>query len=902
MKTRIIINRIACIFLILLISFTMGFSSIGIAFAGTYDNATGTITADEGVNVRAGAGTTYDIVISIPKGTEVDVTADKKGDDGYTWYKIKYEGQTGYVRSDLISVEKNSGSSDNSGSSSDSGSSNDSGSSSSKPDYSNTFGIIDSGSGVNMRSDAGTSYDVVVGLADGTEVAVTGEKKDSDGNVWYKVKYDGQTGYVRSDLIRIYDNSSESSSGATVMSNKEFDQYIKDQGFPSDYRALLKALHKVHPTWIFQAAHTGLDWSSVLAKESVVGRSLVASSYPDYYKSKASGAYNKETGRYTSFDSGGWNSASEDLIAYYLDPRNFLTSDGIFQFIDHNYDSSTQTLSGIKGVVKGTFLDASYEKQDGEDSSYKTYAEVLRAAGKKSGVNPYVLASMIIVEQGTNGRGGCISGTVKGYEGYFNYFNIGAYKSGNMSAVTRGVWYASKSGDYGRPWDTRAKSIIGGAKFYYQNYVKQKKDTQYFKKWNVMNGSVNVGIGQYMTNVMGAELEAYQLKKAYAGVMNYNLIFKIPVYKDMPEYPCEKPSKKTSILGATISGVSSKTYTGKDISVTPKVKLDGKELKAESDYTVSLENNLDVGTAKVVIRGKGEYKDTISKTFKIRPLGTSITYATAESDHIKVHWEQQSKKMSSDRIKGYQVQLASDKEFKDIIKSVTVSGYDTLSEKIPLNAKAGKTYHVRIRTVAKSGSSKYYSAWSEQTSVKYVKPEDRKSVSKVKVTGLVNKSYNGKARTCDITVTLKDKTLKKNRDYIVKYSNNINVGTATVKITGIGSYKGSVEKTFKIRPKGTAIKSATSDPNNGTITVKWKRQAAKMSKSRIRGYQIYVSTSKSFTKDTTRKFKYKGYKTVEKTIGKIKAGTTYYVKIRTYKKVNGRTYYSYWSKVKKVKA
>ena len=126
------------------------------------------------------------------------------------------------------------------------------------------------------------------------------------------------------------------------------------------------------------------------------------------------------------------------------------------------------------------------------------------------------------------------------------------------------------------------------------------------------------------------------------------------------------------------------------------------------------------------------------------------------------------------------------------------------------------------------------------------------------------------------------------------------MGTATVKITGIGSYKGSAEKTFKIRPKGTAIKSATADA--GTLTIKWNRQSAKMSTSRIRGYQIYVSTSKSFTKDTTRKFKYKGYKTVEKTIGKIKAGTTYYVKIRTYKKVNGKTYYSYWSKVKKVKA
>ncbi len=905
MKQIMTAKKTTIVLLILIMTFTWMFGTAVTAFGTTYTNATGTITAESGANVRSDAGTSYDLVISLAKGTKVDVVGDKKGTDGYTWYKIKYDGKTGYVRSDLITVKNGS-------SSSGSSSSETTPQEPSGTDYSNTTATITASDGVNVRSDAGTSYDVVVSLAKGTVVDVTGDKKGDDGYTWYKIKFEGQTGYVRSDLLTLStDNGSQGQSGSTdseppavtptgkAMSDSEFNAYIKAQGFPASYQALLKDLHKQYPYWIFQAADTGLDWDSVLAKESVVGRSLVSSSFPDYYKSQASGAYNKETGRYTSFDSGGWNSASEELIAYYLDPRNFLNESGIFQFIDHNYDSSSQTLAGIKNVVSGTFLSADYKAQEGENSSYKTYANVLKEAGKSSGVNPYVLASMIIIEQGAKGNGGCISGTVKGYEGYFNYYNIGAYKSGSMSAVTRGVWYASQSGSYGRPWDTRAKSIIGGAGFYYDNYVKQKKDTLYFKKWNVMNGSINVGVGQYMTNVMGAESEASQLKKAYSGIMNSDLIFKIPVYSNMPEYPCEKPSKKTSISEAVISGVSNKTYTGGDITPAPTVKLGDKNLTAGSDYTVTYENNTDVGTASVLVRGTGEYKDTISKDFKIRPIGTTLSAVTAESDHIKVSWNKQSQKMSAERIASYQIQIASDKEFTKDTKKVTVSGYDTSSEKISMTIKSGKNYYVRIRTIAKSESTKYYSTWSDYMTVKYVKPEDRVSIKKATVTGIKDKTYNGKSRTGSITVTLKKKTLKKGTDYTVKYSSNKNVGTATVKISGIGEYKGTIEKTFKIKPKTTSLKSLSSDA--GTITVKWNKQSAKMPTSRVRGYQLYISTSKNFASGTNKSVKYKGYKTVEKTIKGFKSGTTYYVKIRTYIKVDGKTYYSFWSKAKKIK-
>ena len=136
----------------------------------------------------------------------------------------------------------------------------------------------------------------------------------------------------------------------------------------------------------------------------------------------------------------------------------------IFQFLSQKYDGTQQTKAGLQNVVKGTFLAGGYT----ESGATKSYVDTLMSAGKSSGVSPYVLASMIIIEQGVNGIGNSISGTVSGYQGYYNYFNIGAYKTSTMSAVQRGLWFAKGSGvgatSYSRPWNTRTKSITGGAK------------------------------------------------------------------------------------------------------------------------------------------------------------------------------------------------------------------------------------------------------------------------------------------------------------------------------------------------------------------------------------------------------------------------------------------------------
>lgn len=383
---------------------------------------------------------------------------------------------------------------------------------------------------LNIRSGPGTSYRSMGLLSINKKINILDTVTGNDGKTWYYMEYNGINGYVAAEFIVV-------SSHEEYETDAKFEAYLDAQGFPESYKPYLRTLHAKYPNWNFRAARTGLSWNDVLEREGKLGKSLVSSSAPSSWKSQAAGAYDPQTGKYTSFDSGGWAAASEKIIAYYLDPRNFINQIGIFQFLTHTYDAETQTSAGLAAVVSGTFLDAAFP-----ETGFATYADALMEAGRTATVNPYVLASMILVEQGTSGTGKCISGTVSGYEGYYNYYNIGAYKTASMSAVTRGLWYASRSGSYQRPWDGHFASLLGGALFYSENYVKQNKNTLYFKKWNVMNGLEDVGEGQYMTNVQGAESEAAALRKGYLSLLDSPMIFEIPIYSGMPDAACRKPS------------------------------------------------------------------------------------------------------------------------------------------------------------------------------------------------------------------------------------------------------------------------------------------------------------------------------------------------------------------------
>ena len=388
--------------------------------------------------------------------------------------------------------------------------------------------------GLSVRAGAGTSYTRLGLIYDGTTVTITGEKKASDGATWYAIDYNGGTGYVISTYIRLISSGED---------DKEFEAYLKEQGFPQSYWSGLKTLHAMYPEWVFKAQPTGFDWDYAVDQETVIGKSLVQSTSKSSWKSTDPKAYNWDTGKWTEFDTGGWVAASREIVAYYMDPRNFLTQNSIFQFLLQSFDANVQNVAGVERLVSGTFLANTVTDTDGKKLYYP---QVIYDAGKKVGVNPYVLAAMIIQEQGTKGLSDSISGKAPGFEGYFNFYNIGAVAGGGNTAVKNGLIYA-KGGtngtgtSYGRPWNSRVKAITGGAQFYANGYVTAGQNTLYLKRFNVQGD--NPFTHQYMTSVWGAASEGLSLAGGYSEELRQApLVFSIPVYDNMPGSPCAQPT------------------------------------------------------------------------------------------------------------------------------------------------------------------------------------------------------------------------------------------------------------------------------------------------------------------------------------------------------------------------
>lgn len=388
--------------------------------------------------------------------------------------------------------------------------------------------------GLSVRAGAGTSYTRLGLIYDGTTVTITGEKKASDGATWYAIDYNGGTGYVISTYIRLISSGED---------DKEFEAYLKEQGFPQSYWSGLKTLHAMYPEWVFKAQPTGFDWDYAVDQETVIGKSLVQSTSKSSWKSTDPKAYNWDTGKWTEFDTGGWVAASREIVAYYMDPRNFLTQNSIFQFLLQSFDANVQNVAGVERLVSGTFLANTVTDTDGKKLYYP---QVIYDAGKKVGVNPYVLAAMIIQEQGTKGLSDSISGKAPGFEGYFNFYNIGAVAGGGNTAVKNGLIYAKGGANgtgtsYGRPWNSRVKAITGGAQFYANGYVTAGQNTLYLKRFNVQGD--NPFTHQYMTSVWGAASEGLSLAGGYSEELRQApLVFSIPVYDDMPSSPCAQPT------------------------------------------------------------------------------------------------------------------------------------------------------------------------------------------------------------------------------------------------------------------------------------------------------------------------------------------------------------------------
>ena len=482
---------------------------------------------------------------------------------------------------------------------------------------------------LNVRSGAGTGYSKTGTVSYGDSLTILSETTDSSGAKWYKISCGNLTGYVSAAYVQL------TSSGSQGSSDADFESYMTKQGFPESYKPYLRTLHEQHPKWIFTAQKLGVDWNTALKEECVVGRNLVHSSALASWKSMEKGAYDFNGGYWYGLD-GSWVAASKEIRMYYMDPRNFLNDTYIFMFENQSYDPSYQTESGVKTILADTFMSGSYTCPDTKKKY--TYSQTFMDAAKKSGVSPYHLASRCRNEQGVNGAPQSL-GTVKGYENYFNFFDIQAYATSTMTAAEMGCKYAKTTNPtYLLPWTNQYKSIVGGSIFLGTGYITKGQDTLYLQKFDMVDGGNGLYYHQYMTCVFGQANEAISLKNAYSqDILNSAMEFKIPVYNNMPDKLCPKPTssgdnnnylKSLSVSGTSISPKFDKftaSYTAKVnaevSSVTVNANPLGKSAKVSGKGKVSLKTG--ENTVKVTCTAASGVKRTY--TIKITRKAASQT-------------------------------------------------------------------------------------------------------------------------------------------------------------------------------------------------------------------------------------------------------------------------------------
>ena len=463
---------------------------------------------------------------------------------------------------------------------------------------------------------------------------------------------------------------------------------------------------------------------------------------------------------------------------------------------------------------------------------------------------------------------------------------------------------------------------------------------------------------------IGAEAFGY----TFGSELTLNKNFSMTCAKDSA---AEKYAKENGITYDTyqvkinelaVSGIKDKEYTGKPVTQNIVIKNGNVVLDEGTDYTVSYSANTKVGTVEVTITGTGSYIGEIKSSFDILPAKQQIQKLETRFKGFFIDWAQKGSAT------GYEIEYSTNADFKDsTVKKLTANKPDTLTIS---GLTAGNKYYVRVRSYTNVGEKVYYGAWSDSKNVTAAKYDITKSA----ISGISTKTYTGKNITQSVKVKYNGKTLKSGTDYTVSYRNNINAGTASVVITGKGSYTGTKTASFQIArakavltAKATAltltqsssktavIKSKKTDgkitckssnskivkisgtsiipvsPGQATVTIQaaqgvnYKAASAKILitvrpltvssvslKSTAKGqaniswkpvksvtaYQIQYSTSSSFKSAKTITAKSSSKSTVLK---KLSGGKKYYIRIRTYKTVSKKNYYSTWSKTSSVK-
>ena len=432
---------------------------------------------------------------------------------------------------------------------------------------------------------------------------------------WYAVKFDyaarGYTGYVAKACM--YDTKTYS-----YNDDSSFEQSISS--FPNSYKPYLRKLHAIHPNWTFKIDNTNLDWAASVTAESQKGQSSISYLYPSlFYR-------DSENPNGIIVDGKSWYAPCYDAVGYYLDPRNFLTEKNIFMFESLVYNEKQN--SSVQGILNGSFMEGSFS----EEGYTKKYADAFIEAAKTSGVSSTHLASRALQEMGTK-MSSAASGTVSGYEGYYNFYNIGAYSGENNYIL--GLQRAVKEG-----WNTRQKAITGGALFIANKYVNNGKDTLYFQKFNVSSKRKTAPYTyEYMTNIMAPSSESASIYSSYEknGKLGDNYTFTIPVYNNMTSN-AYKVSRTDTVGGnETDNGKTEENNNGGNNKpeISPENKVSNAGYSLETGYITKINLGEDMSSLRQRLSNASATAATLNSSWNSKTSGAIATGDIIEIDSKK---------------------------------------------------------------------------------------------------------------------------------------------------------------------------------------------------------------------------------------------------------------------------
>lgn len=498
---------------------------------------------------------------------------------------------------------------------------------------------------------------------------------------------------------------------------------------------------------------------------------------------------------------------------------------------------------------------------------------LMKPYGKKADLNCSSSVTIVAGQSKNIGASSSTSGAVLTYKSTTPYICT-VDKNGNVTAFKTGTGYVTVTAS-ANGYDSVSKDVkIVVSKKSLNNGLLTLSETSYVYDGTYKKPAATVTFGGKVLQ------EGKDYTISYRNNLNVGVTTVIATgMGDYTGYTSKNFTiTKRALAGGTVSVASSVSFTGSNITPSVTVKVAGRTLTSDTDYTVSYSNNKNVGTSNVYVYGKGNYSGSLSAKFDIVPAKQQIQKLETKYKGFFVDWAQKGSAT------GYDVEYSVNANMSGAVsKHLTANKPDTLT----VNGLSGdKTYYVRVRSYTNVNGKVYYGAWSDVKSIKTANND----ITKASVSGISTKAFTGKAITQNVTVKVGNTVLKNGTDYTVSYSNNKKVGKATVKITGKGKYGGVITKTFKINPAKQEIQKLTA--KSKAFFIDWAQKGS------ATGYEIQYATNSKFT--GAKKVTITNNKTDKTTVSKLSANKKYYVRVRSYTTVGGTKYYGAWTAVKNV--